>query len=218
MRVLLIGETGMGKTVTALTISQFFNTIYYDTEGGTELWLSKYKVNGRVIQLREWFKDMLRVFESNTADLVVLDSISTLLEHYTDYLQKYIRQTGKFPLPTAGVMSELRIDPEFVVLPMQVYPLIYDTMLNVVDAVSRVCKHCIIVSHPIETRQLSIDGRVVHSHGRHKYLQGLCRRADIILKFVKPMTAQVVKCRGVVNPPNEVNPIEFLKQLMGVKE
>jgi len=41
MRILLIGDTGTGKTVTSLSISKYFRTIYYDVDLGTSLWVKK---------------------------------------------------------------------------------------------------------------------------------------------------------------------------------
>lgn len=215
MRILLIGETGMGKTVTALTLSQFFNTTYIDTEEGTLLWLKSQfnmdKSNFKLILIDKWSN-----FSVPNSELIVLDSLSTLTEHYQDYLQSYVREKGEVPMPTATGIMKLRIDPQFVVLPVQLYQLLYDTMINVVDNVIRNSEHCIITMHPIETRQLSIDGKIIESHGRKKFVQSIYRRMDVILQYVKPMQCNVVKCRGKTDVNSVVDPIEFLKELMEV--
>jgi len=220
MRVLLIGETGLGKTVTALTLSQFFNTTYFDTEEGTLLWLNQFNLKKcRLLKITKWDNSLMNIANLvSNSELVVLDSLSTLMDHYQDYLQQYVRNKQEFPMPTATGVVKLKVDPEFVVLPMQLYQLLYDTMLNVVDQLIRVSNNCIITMHPIETRQLSIEGKVIQSHGRYKFVQSIYRRMDIILHYVRPMQCNVVKCRGLVEDVGLVNPIEFLKSYMGVKE
>jgi len=159
-------------------------------------------------------------------DMIVVDSISELYEKYKDYVQDYVRRTGKFPMPVAtGVVDLLRkgIDPEFITLPMQMYGLLYDTILNVVmDAVSY-AKYCIVTMHPLETRMaVNLENgtsQIIHSSGKLNFLQGVYRKMDIILKLKKPMKAQVLKARGEFELPDDfVNPIEYLKEKLEVKE
>jgi len=221
MRILLVGETGLGKTVTALTLSQFFKTVYIDTEEGTELWKQHFKLdNCSIYRITEWNNGIPKFIENATAntELAVIDSLNSLMDHYVDYLESYVKTKQKIPIPTAGAMTELKVDPEFVVLPYQVWTLVYDTMLNIVMTAIRNSKHVIVCMHPIETRQLSVDGKIIHSHGRLKFVQAIYRQMDIILKFKSTMLCDVVKCRGRFDKPSNVEPVSFLKELTGVKE
>jgi len=229
MRILLIGETGTGKTVTALSLSKFFRTVYYDVDLGTELWKEKLEIgkNVKIIEIHNWqeYKQMdIKRTANIKPDLIVVDSISELYERYKDYVQDYVRKTGKFPMPVAtGVVDLLRkgIDPEFITIPMQMYGLLYDTILNVVTDATSNARHSIITMHPLETRMaVNMDNgsmQIIHSSGKLSFLQGVYRKVDIILKLKKPLQAQVLKARGEFELPEDfVNPIEYLKEKLGI--
>jgi len=229
MRVLIIGDTGTGKTFTSLSLSKFFKTVYYDVDIGTELWVRTLKVNPKIVKIRTWedYKkwDIKKVIDIAKPELVVLDSLSELYEKYKDYVQRYIRETGKFPMPVATGVVDLKrkgIDTEFITIPMQMYALLYDEILNVVTDFTSLAENVIITMHPIETRVVAMlaDGsnEIVHSSGKLQFLQGVYRKVDIILHLVKPMKAKIIKARGLLEvPENLVNPLEFLKELMGVE-
>ena len=222
MKVLLKGETGTGKTFISLYFSRYFKTVYFDTEKGTELWLE------------EEFKDLkenkqFKVFDMSTwlgssvnlvgVDLVVIDSISELMEVYKDFLQNKIRAERKFPLPTATGIVDLDYkgyDPDMIVLPAQVYQLLYDNVINFVTNCIRCAKHVIATLHPIETRQLSFDGKVIESHGRKSFVQSLNRKFDVIISLRNPEEGYLEKSRGKVVKEKKINPIEYLKNLFGV--
>lgn len=230
MKILIIGETGTGKTVTSLSISKFFRTLYYDVDLGTGLWLKSLQVNEkkvRIIKIRTWeeYKEKnIQKLSITKPDMIVIDSLSELFEKYKDYVKGYVKKTGKFPMPVAtGVVDLLRkgIDPEFITLPMPMYTLVYETIADIVrDAVSY-SEHTIITMHPMETRVVAqlADGtsEVVHSSGKLSFLQKIYRNMDVILKLKKPMQAQVIKSRGDLKVPKElVNPVEFLKEKLGI--
>jgi len=222
MRVLLIGETGRGKTFTALTMSKKFDTTYIDTERGTELWFKEefkdLRSSIKLIEVNEWNDKIgknLLSFKADEKELVVLDSLSELLEHYKDYLQKKVKKDKKYPMPTGSGVVDLTskgIDPELIVLPMQMYSLIYDTTLNVLSTCLK-AKHCIVTMHPIETRQITMDGKIVHSAGKLSFLQSVYRKVDIILKYKDVLKADILKVRGH-KKEEDVNPIDFLKEVM----
>jgi len=222
MKILLIGETGTGKTYTSLTLSKFFNTIYIDTENGTELWLKNYfkfdKERFKLVLVDSWYSYKTVDSKISESKLIVLDSLSALQDHYVDYVQQYVRERREFPMPTATGIVKLRYDTEFIVLPMQLYQLVYDTMLNVIDSLARRAEHLIVTMHPIETKVATLDGQVVQSRGSQRYVQAICRRMDIILSYTEPMRAKVVKARGFLDLPEFVNPIDFLKQVLNVNE
>ena len=221
MKVLLIGETGTGKTYTALSLSKFFNCVYLDTENGTELWLKHFNLDRekfRLLVIDSWSSYKAINSKIPESQLIVLDSLSTLQDHYFDYIQQYVRERKEFPMPTATGVVRLKYDSEFIVMPMQLYQLLYDTMINVLDSLIRKASNLIVTMHPIETRQLSIDGQIIQSHGRQKFVQSIYRRMDIILHYTKPMQCRVVKARGFVDLPESVNPIDFLKQVLNVNE
>ena len=222
MKTLLVGETGTGKSYTALTISRFFRTAYIDADfEGAKPWLeSEFKDldssdRFNVVYIKEW-NDKLKRMTVKDVELVVLDSLSHLMELYKDYLQEIIKREKKYPMPQGTGIVDLEkqgIDPELIVLPMQVHSLIYDTMLNIVTNLVKSCSNVIIIMHPIETRQLTMDGKIVYSSGKLRFVQGIYRLMDCILKYHAPMTASVVKVRGIKKPSDEVNPVEFLKEL-----
>ena len=231
MRVLLIGDTGTGKTVTSLTLSKYFRTLYYDIDLGTEEWKETLSVgnNVRIVEIRDWKEYKNRDIKKGInmkPDMIVVDSISELYEKYKDYVQDYVRKTGKFPMPVAtGVVDLLRkgIDPEFITIPMQMYGLLYDTILNVVTNAVSYSKHSIITMHPLETRMaVNLENgtsQIIHSAGKLNFLQGIYRKVDVIIKLKKPMKGQVLKARGELELPEDfVNPVEYLKRKLGIKD
>ena len=231
MRVLLIGDTGTGKTVTSLTLSKYFRTLYYDIDLGTEEWKETLSIgnNVRIVEIRDWKEYKNRDIKKGInmkPDMIVVDSISELYEKYKDYVQDYVRKTGKFPMPVAtGVVDLLRkgIDPEFITIPMQMYGLLYDTILNVVTNAVSYSKHSIITMHPLETRMaVNLENgtsQIIHSAGKLNFLQGIYRKVDVIIKLKKPMKGQVLKARGELELPEDfVDPIEYLKRKLGVKD
>lgn len=232
VRVLLIGDTGRGKTVTSLSVSKNFKTLYYDVDLGTDLWLQSLGITGknniRILKIRDWedYKkfDLQRLAGKQRPQLVVIDSISELYDKYKDYVQRYVRETGKFPMPVATGVVDLTkkgINTEFITLPMQLYALLYDTIVNVVTAATSYSEHTIITMHPLETRMVAHrpDGssEIVHSSAKLGFLQSIYRKVDVIIKLPKPMQGQVVKSRGDLKPVDElVDPIEFILKKMGV--
>jgi len=227
VRVLLIGDTGRGKTVTSLSIAKDYRTLYYDVDLGTDLWLKPLGMSGkskvRILKIRDWedYKkfDLQKLAGKQRPQLVVIDSISELYDKYKDYVQRYVRETGKFPMPVATGIVDLTkkgIDTEFITLPMQLYSLLYDTIVNVVTAATSYSDHTIITMHPLETRMIANrpDGssEIVHSSAKLGFLQSIYRKVDIIIKLTKPMQGQVVKSRGDLKPPDQlVDPIEFIR-------
>ena len=231
MRILLVGDTGTGKTVTSLTLSKFFRTVYYDVDLGTELWMKTLEVgkNVKIVHIRDWndYKDKeVKKVLSIKPDMIVIDSVSELYEKYKDYVQDYVRKTGRFPMPVAtGVVDLLRkgIEPEFITIPMQMYGLLYDTILNVVTEAVSYTKHSIITMHPLETRMaVNLENgtsQIIHSAGKLNFLQGIYRKVDVIIKLKKPMKGQILKARGELQVPEDlVNPVDYLKEKLGVKE
>lgn len=232
VRVLLIGDTGRGKTLTSLSVAKKFRTLYYDVDLGTDLWLEPLNIdskNGvRILKIRDWedYKkfDLQKLAGKQRPQLVVVDSLSELYDKYKDYVQRYVRETGRFPMPVATGIVDLTkkgINTEFITLPMQMYALLYDTILNVVtDAVSY-SDNTIITLHPLETRMIAnrSDGssEIVHSSAKLSFLQGIYRKVDVIIKLVKPMQGQVVKSRGDLKPvEGAVDPVKFILRKMGV--
>lgn len=233
-RVLLVASTGRGKTLTSLSMAKHFRTLYYDVDLGTEAWLKPLGLEDnkriKILQIRDWEdykKFSIRELAKRTKpDLIVVDSISELYDKYKDYVQNYVRSTGKYPMPVAtGVVDLVKkgINTEFITLPMQMYALLYDTIVNVVTEATSYAPNTIITMHPLETRMIAQMGNgsseIVHSSSRLNFLQSIYRKVDVILKYPKPMDAQVVKSRGDLKPvENTVNPIEFLSNKMGVSD
>jgi len=234
VKVLIIGNTGNGKTLTSLTLSKYFRTVYYDVDLGTDPWdeslhFKEWK-NLKVLKIRDW-EDYKKtpigeVSRKSKPDLVVVDSLSELFGKYKDYLKRYVRETGKFPMPVAtGVVDLFKkgIDPEFVSLPYPMYSLLYDTIEDVVSDAVSYSDHTIITMHPLETRiavQKS-DGssEIVHSSAKLGFLQRIYRKVDVIIKLPKPMTGEVAKSRGDLEPTKgAIDPVEFLKKKLGVVE
>lgn len=232
VRVLLIGDTGRGKTLTSLSVAKNFRTLYYDVDLGTDLWLQSLgiteKSGVRILRIRDWedYKrfDLQKLAGKQRPQLVVIDSISELYDKYKDYVQRYVRETGKFPMPVATGVIDLTkkgIDTEFITLPMQLYALLYDTIVNVVTSAVSYSDHAIITMHPLETRMVAnrLDGssEIVHSSAKLSFLQSIYRKVDVIIKLSKPMQGQVVKSRGDLKPiEGLVDPIEFILKKMGV--
>jgi len=232
VRVLLIGDTGKGKTLTSLSVAKNFRTLYYDVDLGTDLWLKplgiEEKKDVKILKIRDWedYKkfDLQRLAGKQRPQLVIIDSISELYDKYKDYVQHYVRETGKFPMPVATGIVDLTkkgIDTEFITLPMQLYALLYDTIVNVVTAATSYSDHTIITMHPLETRMIASrpDGssEIVHSSAKLSFLQAIYRKVDVIIKLPKPMQGQVVKSRGDLKPIDElVDPVEFILKKMGV--
>ncbi len=230
VRVLLIGDTGRGKTVTSLSVAKHFRTLYYDVDLGTDLWVKALDVgsNVRILKIRDWedYKkfDLQRLSNVNKPQLIVIDSLSELYDKYKDYVQRYVRETGKFPMPVAtGIvdLSKKGINTEFITLPMQLYALLYDTIINVVTAATSYARHTIITLHPLETRMVAnlSDGssEIVHSSSKLSFLQSIYRKVDVIIKFPKPMVGQVVKSRGDLRPIEDtIDPVQFILDKLGV--
>ena len=232
VKVLIIGNTGKGKTLTSLTLSKHFRTIYYDVDLGTDPWdeslhFKEWK-NLKVLRIRDW-EDYKRtpigeVSKKNKPDLVVVDSLSELFGKYKDYLKQYVRKTGRFPMPVATGVVDLTkkgINPEFVSLPYQMYSLLYDTIEDVASDAVSYSDHTIITMHPLETRMAvqKSDGssEIVHSSAKLGFLQRIYRKVDVIIKLSKPMRGEVVKSRGDLKPvEGAVDPVEFLKRKMGI--
>jgi len=219
MKVLLIGETGTGKTFLSLHISQFFETAYVDTEDGIDEWIEsgifKFDKKFRVTKVLQW-SDSFRV---PVKELVVIDSVSELMEHYKDYLQEYIRREKKFPMPNVTGIVDLEqkgYDTDKITLPVQLYQLVYDTILNVVSEAVRYNKNLIVTMHPIETRTITMDGKIVHSKGRLEFLQGLHRKFDCVLVLKNPEEGIVKKIRGRIMKDNKVNAKQFLEKLFKI--
>jgi len=233
VRFLIIGDTGTGKTVTSLSVARYFRTLYYDVDIGTELWTRTLGVDTsrvKILTIRDWedYKrfDLQKLANKQRPQLVVVDSISELYDKYKDYIQRYVRETGKFPMPVATGVVDLTkkgINTEFITLPMQMYSLLYDTIVNVVTAATSYSTHTIITMHPLETRMVAHrpDGSsdIVHSSAKLSFLQSVYRKVDVIIKLVKPMQGKVVKSRGDLQVPEDiVNPVEFITKKIGVVE
>ena len=230
VRVLLVGDTGRGKTLTSLSVAKNFKTLYYDVDLGTELWVKSLNIDTekvRILPIRDWndYKKFdLSKLANKRPQLVVIDSLSELYEKYKDYVQSYVRETGKFPMPVATGVVDLTkkgINTEFITLPMQLYGLLYDTILNVVTQAASYAEHTIITMHPLETRMAvqleSGSNTVIHSSAKLSFLQGIYRKVDVIIKLTKPMVGEVVKSRGDVKPvTGPVDPVEFILKKMGV--
>jgi len=224
VRVLLIGDTGRGKTLTSLSVANNFRTLYYDVDLGTDLWLDTLKIDNkvRILRIRDWedYKkfDIKELAKKTKPDLIVVDSVSELYDKYKDYVQNYVRKTGKYPMPVAtGIVDLVKkgIDTEFITLPMQMYALLYDTIINVVTDATSYAQHAIITMHPLETRMIAQLGNgsseIVHSSSRLNFLQAIYRKVDVIIKLPKPMKGQVIKSRGDLKPVEGViDPIDFL--------
>jgi len=233
VRVLLVGDTGRGKTLTSLSVAKHFKTLYYDVDLGTDLWVQALNIDTntvKILKIRDWedYKrfDLQKLANKSRPQLVVIDSISELYEKYKDYVQSYVRETGKFPMPVATGVVDLTkkgINTEFITLPMQLYGLLYDTILNVVTAATSYAENTIITMHPLETRMAvqleSGNSTVIHSSAKLSFLQGIYRKVDVIIKLTKPMVGEVVKSRGDLKPiEGPIDPVEFILKKMGVSE
>jgi len=233
VRVLLLGSTGRGKTLTSLSIAKHFRTVYYDIDLGTDLWLKTLNITEdnskiKILRIRDWEDyikfDIKKVAKKNRPNLIVVDSISELFDKYKDYVQNYVRETGRFPMPTATGIVDLTkkgINTEFITLPMQMYSLLYDTIVNVVTNATSYSDHTIITMHPLETRLVAQLGNgsseIVHSSSKLNFLQSIYRKVDVIIKLPKPMQGQVIKARGDLQPIDKpVDPIDFIKEKFGV--
>lgn len=207
VRMLIFGETGTGKTYNLLNlfgkVCKDGESLYVDCDyRGTEMWLDSVDVcRDRLVYISDWveWKRLYSTITDRQWDIIILDSLSSLMEMYHDYLQNYIRVKKQYPLPTGtGVVNldDKGIDPEMIVLPMQMYSLVYDTMLNVVTDLMKYSKNVVVVCHPIETRQLTFDGKVIHSAGRLSFKQSLQRKMDVVVAMRTFDVCDILKIRG----------------------
>jgi len=173
-KVLLRGESGSGKTHSALMVSFLFSehgkrVTYVDPEWGCqkeiaelaaegkigpehveniELYVTpKWKV-GEVKELDEgvYVGGFVDVFDRLDGDLIVVDSMSELMKIHKAYLvQKFIAQGYYIPKENPVEIK----DPDVFDLPFQHYSKIYDELVGLVYKLLMRRGHVICTMHPI---------------------------------------------------------------------
>lgn len=211
-KVLLRGDSGSGKTHCALMVSFLFSengkrVCYVDPEWGCqkeivelvgrgeigeeqleniEIYVTPKWRTDKVVEADEgvYIGGFVNVFDELDGDLIVIDSMSELMEVHKRYLkQKFIAQGYYIPKE-----KEVEIkDPDTFTLPFQHYTAIYDELVGMVYKLLMRRGHVLCTMHPIGD-----------SDSRKRVEQSIDRKFDTIIELYSTVEDNEKKWYGIV--------------------
>ena len=211
-KVLLRGDSGTGKTHCALKVSFLFSehgkkVCYVDPEWGCqkevmellnsgaitskhleniELYITPKWRTGSVKEVSKgvYVGGFVDIFERLDGDLVVIDSMSELMQIHKNYLeQKFIAQGYYIPKE-----KEVEIkDPDTFTLPFQHYTKIYDELVSMVYRLLMKDGHLLCTMHPIGDTE-----------SKKRVEQNIDRKFDTIIETYVTVEDNAKKWFGIV--------------------
>lgn len=156
-KILLIGETGVGKTYTAVKVAEFVashgkQVVFVDPERGAEreleLLSDEVLANITLRDVPEWNEFKNAVWADDTCFLKVVDGLSEAFVASRMWLEdRYISQ-GKYMVGEGEV--EIK-DREIFTLPWQGYPKVYDAIRKICHELVKQAPHIIVTMHSFGT-------------------------------------------------------------------
>ena len=153
-KILLIGDTGVGKTYTCVKIAGFVaghgkKVVYIDTERGAgrelEALPDEVLENITYVDAPEWDAMQRAVFRNDSCFLKILDGISEVFVASKFWLEDRFIAKGKYQVGE----SEIEItDREVFTLPWQSYSKVYDFVRKTVHELVKQSPHILVTMHP----------------------------------------------------------------------
>jgi len=186
-KILLMGETGVGKTYQAVKIAELVasrgeKVVYIDPEYGAEreLELLKDEVLD-FIDLRvtpTWKEFELAVLQNDNCFLKIVDSLSDGFELAIRWLtDEYIRY-GSYVIGDKEIPIKHR---DVFVLPFQAYPKVYDGIRALCRKLVEHPYHLICTMHPLV--RTTKEGETASTDARLRLEEDIFRKFDTIIRL-----------------------------------
>jgi len=199
-KILLRGQTGVGKTYTAVRLAEFvasrgYKVVYIDPEWGAERELEL--LDDEVlenIELRivpEWKSFKYECLKNDTCFLKVVDGLSEGFELALRFLEERYERLGYYVVQDKEIQIR---DRDSFVLPYMAYPKVYSGVKEIVHNLVKHSYHIICTAHPFKetATQQALE-------------QAIFRKFDTIIDLEK---------RESMTPPS-IEYVAFLKKHRG---
>lgn len=177
-KILMIGESGIGKTHTCIEICKVTNSILIDVDDGAEEIIQKLNANVQRLSgatYTNFAKSLKQALKSN-ADMVIIDSLTELKEIIKRHIKDKIIQKGEFYVGGIERDEPKKIaDKDLFVLTWELHPPVYDTIRDIMRAINASGKSYIFTYHPPFSEKLS--------QGEAKLLSELKRLSNIVVNL-----------------------------------
>ena len=182
VKVLMIGESGVGKTHTCVEVSKVIKSIIIDVDEGAEPIIQKLNAEETVQKLDgtpySTFIRSLKQAVQSDAEMIIIDSLTELKEVIKRHIKEKILQKGEFFIGGVERESPKRIaDPDLFVLTWELHPAVYDKIRDIMRFINSAGKSFIVTYHP------PVGDKV--SQGEAKMLAELKRITDIMVQVTQ---------------------------------
>jgi len=182
VKVLMIGESGIGKTHTCVEVSKVIKSVIIDVDNGAEPIIQKLNAEETVQRLDgtpyTTFLQSLKLAIKSDAEMIIIDSLTELKEVIKRHIKDKILKKGEFFIGGVERETPKRIaDPDLFVLTWELHPAVYDNIRDIMRAINSAGKSFIVTYHPPAGDKVS--------QGEAKILSELIRITDIVVQVTQ---------------------------------
>ena len=179
VKMLMIGESGIGKTHTCVEIAKVIRAALIDVDDGATEIIQKLNADSITRLNGSSYKNFvisLKQALQSDCDLIIIDSLTELKEVIKRHIKDKILQKGEFYIGGIERDEPRKVaDRDLFILTWELHPPVYDAIRDIMRIINSSGKSFIFTYHPPFSDKLS--------QGEAKILSELKRLSNIVVQI-----------------------------------